>query len=234
MRSDDGRLVYETPKWMPYDADELARIGAPDEAVKALSGRGLPHNAYEVFVRDEARELEVAELPGCGSAAFLAAYTDSWNSFWLSLADGSVWLRWGAPDEPAESVLRIDASAAGLQGVLEAWCDLRGSGLDAEDGEEYEDAVVSTVIRAVAADPEVFEDDEGWWSNILVELESTLPGALAGDAHLFQLVSWDEAAGEWVLDYPGVADDEAGAGTDSGVGAGADADSDEAAPAAAG
>jgi hypothetical protein len=207
MRRDGDTLSYQTPEWSPYDAAALARIGAPAGAAQALAGRGLPRNAFEVFVRSPERELQVDELPGSGPAAFLADYTDDANSFWLALGDGSVWMRWGAPDEPAEDTQAINTSVQGLQGVLGAWCDLKASGLDENDEQEYEDAVTTTIIRAVSADPEAFRDEEGWWPNFFVELQYTLPRTVAGETNLSQLVRQDES-GEWVLDHPGFEDDD--------------------------
>jgi SUKH-4 immunity protein len=207
MRSDGDRLYYETPEWNPYDSGALERAGVPRAASDALGGRGLPHNAYEIFIREPERELTVAELPDCGPAAFLADYTDEDNSYWVSVADGSVWMRWGKPDEPADDTQRINTSVAGLQGVLAAWCDLKATGLDEDDEEEYEQAVTTAVVNAVSSDPGAFTDEEGWWPNFFLELEFTLPRMLAGDAHLYQLVHRDEA-GRWVLDHPGFEDDD--------------------------
>lgn len=137
----------------------------------------------------------------------MADYTDQDNSYWLSLADGAIWMRWGTPDEPAGHTQRINTTVEGLQGALAAWCDLQDTGLDENDGEDYEQAVNITVIHAVKSDPTVFTDDEGWWPNFFFELEFTLPRTLAGDAYLYQLVHQDEA-GAWVLDHPGRDDED--------------------------
>ena len=202
MRSEGGRLHYEAPVWNPYEPAALERAGLPHAAARALAGRGLPHNAYEIFIRAPERELIVAEVPGCGPAAFLANYTDEDNSYWVSTADGSVWMRWGKPDQPADDTRKINTSISGLQGVMAAWCDLKATGLDENDDEAYSEAVSAAVLHAVSSDPDAFTNDEGWWPNFFVELEFTLPNMLAGDAHLYQLVRRDEA-GEWVLDHPG-------------------------------
>jgi hypothetical protein len=207
MRTEGDQLYYETPGWRPYDPAALERTGVPQDAVAALGARGLPRNAYEIFIRDPERELTVADLPGCGPAALLANYTDGDNSYWISLTDGSVWMRWGRLDEPADDSQRINTGVPGLQGVLAAWCDLKATGLDENDEEEYEQAVNSAVVSAVSSDPAAFTDDEGWWSNFFLELEFTLPRMLIGDAHLYQLVHQDEA-GQWVLNHPGFEDDE--------------------------
>lgn len=50
-------------RWLRYDAEDLAHLGAPKGAATALTERGLPENAYQMFVRNTARELDVAELP---------------------------------------------------------------------------------------------------------------------------------------------------------------------------
>lgn len=207
MRTDGDRLTYETPEWTPYDPEALERAGVPQDAAVALAGRGLPHNAYEVFIRDPERELSVTDLPGCGPAAFLATYTDEDNSYWASLTDGTVWMRWGKPDEPADDTQKINTTVQGLQGVLAAWCDLKSTGIDENDEEQYEQAVTTTVISAVSSDPAVFTDEEGWWANFFLELEFTLPRMLAGEAHLYQLVHQDET-GRWVLNHFGFDDEE--------------------------
>jgi len=207
MRIDGDRLYYEAPAWNPYDPGALERAGVPGAAAEALSRRGLPHNAYEIFIRDPQRELTVADLPEGGPAAFLAHYTDEDNSYWVSLTDGSIWMRWGKPDEPADDTQKINLTVKGLQGVLAAWCDLKATGLDENAEQEYEHAVNTTVIAAVSSDPEAFTISEGWWPNFFLELEFTLPRMLAGDAHLYQLVHRD-ASSQWVLDHPGFDEDE--------------------------
>lgn len=94
-----------------------------------LADRGLPHNVFEIFVRAPERELEVAELPGCGRAAILAQYIDDWIIYWLGLADGSIWMTKGDPGQPAENIEKINTTVTGLQKVLAAWCDLKSSGI---------------------------------------------------------------------------------------------------------
>lgn len=207
MRTDGDRLYYEAPAWTPYDPDALEGAGVPQDAAAALSGRGLPRNAYEIFIRTPERELSVADLPDCGRAALLAEYTDEDNSYWVSLTDGSVWMRWGKPDEPADDTQQINTTVAGLQGVLAAWCDLKATGLDENDEESYEQAVTAAVVGAVSSDPAVFADEEGWWPNFFLELEFTQLRMLAGETHLYQLVHRNEA-GQWVLDHPGFEDGE--------------------------
>lgn len=204
MRRDGDHLYYDTPEWRPFSVSALEHAALPSAAIDALAERGLPHNAYEVFIRDPERELAVAELPGCGPAAFLANYADDSNSYWISQGDGSIWMRWGGPDEPADNTQQINTSPQGLQGILAAWCDLKAAGLGENDGDAYEDAVNQTVIQAVSSDPPAFANEEGWWQNFLLELEFTLPSMLAGDNHLHQLVRRDES-GRWVLDHPGYA-----------------------------
>ncbi|MBR7824695.1 SUKH-4 family immunity protein [Actinospica sp. MGRD01-02] len=206
MRTDDDRLYYETPEWTPYDPDTLEHAEVPQHAADALGGRGLPHNAYEIFIRDSVRELNGADLPDCGPAAFLANYTDEDNSYWVSLTDGLVWMRWGKADEPADDTEQMNTTVQGLQGVLAAWCDLKATGLDENAEEEYEHAVNVAVVAAVSSDPAAFTDDDGWRPNFFPELEFTLPRMLAGDTQLYQLVHQDET-GHWVLNHPGFEDD---------------------------
>ncbi|HEV2638915.1 MAG TPA: hypothetical protein VGX23_27470 [Actinocrinis sp.] len=70
-----------------------------------------------------------------------------------------------------------------------------------------EDLINQAVIHAVAADPEVFQDDENWWSQTFLEVEFSSARILLGDRSLFQLVTRDES-GHWVLDHPGFEDGE--------------------------
>lgn len=194
------------PAWRPFDRASLERLGVPVSALDVLAGRGLPENAFEVYVRDPARELDVADLPECGRAVFLGRYTDEWNTYWLRVADGSVWMRWGMLDQPAESTQRINTSVDSFQAVLGAWCDLKSAGIDESDEGAYEDAVAATVVCAVSADPEIFADGESWWPVFFEELEYTLPRTVAGNLPLFQLVRRDES-GRWILEHPGYDED---------------------------
>ncbi|MBR7828157.1 SUKH-4 family immunity protein [Actinospica sp. MGRD01-02] len=188
--------------WRSFALEALAPLGVSTSVVEALTGRGLPANAFEVYVRDQARELEVADLPGCGQAAFLGRYTDEWNTYWLRLADSSVWMRWGILDRPAESTQRINTSVEAFQAVLGAWCEMKSSSVDETDEQAYEDLVTETICRAVGADPAVFADGDGWWPVFFEELEYTLPRMVAGDRPLHQLVRCD-ASGRWILEHPG-------------------------------
>ena len=196
----------DVPAWRPFEGETLERLGAPESALDALARQGLPDNAFEVYIRDPARELDVADLPKFGQAVFLGRYTDEWNTYWLRLADGSVWMRWGMLDQPAESTQRINTSVASFQAVLSAWCDLKSSGIDETDEEAYEDLVAATIVRAVSADPQIFADGESWWPVFFEELEYTLPRAVAGDLPLYQLVRQDES-GQWILEHPGYDDE---------------------------
>jgi hypothetical protein len=190
--------------WLTYDAEWLARIGAPDDAIAALARRGLPGDAYGWFVRVPTRELEVAELPECGRAAFLAEAIDGfWNSYWLSLADGSIWMRYGKRDEPVHHVKRINTSVHTLQEILGVWIDYKGSNVSPESDEAaYENLVYKTLIRVVSLDPEVFMDEETWWARTFEEVGYTIPRVSLGDRPLYQYVRQDES-GQWVLDHPG-------------------------------
>lgn len=159
-------------QWLPYDARVLAQVCAPQDAAAALAEGGLPENAYELFVRNTIRELHVTSLPECGRAAFLGQHDDgSWNTYWLRLDDGSVWLARGGPDQPVESTSRINSSVSALQGVLEVWCSFIGSGV-MESDDRYDDLVAETLERARNADPEAFEDEESWWSMTFEEVEN--------------------------------------------------------------
>lgn len=93
------------------------------------------------------------------------------NSYWLGLADGSVWMRYGSPDEPVDHMKRINASVETLQSVLAVYeAYVRGESDDL-GVPEREELIGQTVIHAVAADPEVFEDDENWWPQTFLEVE---------------------------------------------------------------
>lgn len=151
MRTEGDRLYYETPAWNPYDPSALQGDGVPQAAADALSGRGLPNDACEVFVRNAEHELTVAKLPRAGPATFLADYTDQDNSFWVSLTDATIWMRRGKPDEPADDTQQINTGVEDLQAVLTAWCDLKATGLDENNEGEYEQAANITMITPSAA-----------------------------------------------------------------------------------
>jgi hypothetical protein len=170
MSDDAGRRVEArpfdcgVPAWPAYDADRLSALGVPGQAATPLSVRGLPGGAFEHFVRVPERELDVAELPECGEAAFLGQVWDGFNNtYWLSLGDGSVWMRYGGSDDPAHHTKRINTSVEALQSVLtvyEAYVHAESAELGVP---AREDLINQSVIHAVAADPEAFEDDENWW-----------------------------------------------------------------------
>jgi SUKH-4 immunity protein len=219
MRIQAEPFDYSVPTWRPYDAGRLAELGAPTAAVAALAGRGLPEDAYEHFVRVPERELERGVLPGCGDAAFLGHAWDGFNNtYWLSLTDGSVWMRYGQHDEPLHHVKRINSSVEALQSVLVAYLAFAlpwsGRMLGTE---EHEKLISQSVIHAVAADPTVFEDEENWWSLTFQEVEFSSARILLGDRSLFELVNRDEG-GHWALDHPGYEDGDEGGDGDGGGG----------------
>lgn len=189
------------PRWLPYDAQELAQLDAPQDAATALADRGLPENAYEMFVRNTARELHVEQLPGCGPAAFLGQNLDGfWNTFWLCLRDGSVWLARGEQGRPAESASRINASVPGLQRLLDVWCAFIGSGVMEED-DGYDNLVADTLEHARDADPEAFEDEESWWSRTFEEIENGILAPIPPDGPRHGLLHRDDS-GEWIAAAP--------------------------------
>lgn len=207
MRIEAEPLDRPAPTWRPYDADRLAALGTPESALDALTRRGLPEDVYEHFVRVPERELAEVDLPECGKAAFLGRVWDGFNNtYWLSLADGSVWMRFGGHDEPVHHMKRINTSVQALQAILTVY----GAFQDAESGElddqAREDLINQAVIHAVAADPDVFEDAENWWSVTFQEVEFNSARILLGDKSLFELVGRD-ASGRWGLDHPGYEDD---------------------------
>jgi hypothetical protein len=194
--------------WHPYDAQAVAELGMPAEAAAALTGPGLP--AHGIFTRTAERELTVAELPECGRAAYLAqAFDGFFNTYWLKLDDGSVWMRYGVWDEPEiDHVLRVNSSVGALQGVLRAFCAFedRDDALES-DVQAYEDAVIRAIVGAVAADPAAFEHENAWWALTFEELEYTIARIPAGEKSFYELVRQDES-GEWVFDHPGYEDED--------------------------
>lgn len=202
-------VPHDAPEWRPYDPGELGRVAAPEAAVAALTGRGLPDNAYQHFNRVPQRELEVAPLPGCGPAAFLGRVEDGFNNtYWLSLRDGSVWMRYGRQDGPVEFAKRINTSVTALQAVLDAWCAFDGPrhGLG-DDPRAYERLLDTFVLDAVRADPEIYTDPDGWWPITLQQVGYSGPRFLNGDEPLYEYAHRDES-GAWVLDHPGYEDED--------------------------
>ncbi|MEV4349018.1 SUKH-4 family immunity protein [Actinoplanes sp. NPDC049596] len=157
-------------EWLPYSVPLLRRIGVEANAVRALGGRGLPTDTYQMFSRVPRRELGTRELPACGVAAFLGQHEDGLNTYWVSVADGSVWILRGY-DGGGQRVDRINSSVAGLQGVLAAWDEFIGSGVY-EDDPTYDGLVADAIDRARRADQEAFEDEESWWSIVFEEVEN--------------------------------------------------------------
>lgn len=209
MRIEAEPFDPSVPDWRPFDAARLSALGAPDLALAALVGRGLPDDAAEHFVRVPERELETADLPECGRAAFLGQVWDGYNNtYWLGLTDGAVWMRYGGRDEPVDHMNRINTSIVALQAVLavfQAYADAE-SGLEEQ---ARENLIAQSVIHAVAADPEAFADEENWWPLTLQEIEFDSPRILLGERSLFELVSRDPR-GRWGLDHPGYEDDDTG------------------------
>lgn len=204
MRIQAEPFDYSAPKWRPYDAGRLAELGTPTAAVAAVTGRGLPVDACEHFVRVPERELERAVLPECGEAAFLGHVWDGYNNtYWLCLTDGSVWMRYGQQHEPLHHMKRINSSVETLQSILLVYLAFASTDSDRIIGtEEHEQLINQSVIHAVAADPTVFEDEENWWSLTFQEVEFSSARILLGGRSLFQLVNRDEG-GRWGLDHPG-------------------------------
>jgi hypothetical protein len=183
-------------RWFAHDAQELARLAVPRDTAAALTGRGLPENAYEMFVRNTARELQVVDLPGCGPAAFLGQNQDGfWNTFWLRVEDGSIWLARGEQRQAAESASRINSCVPGLQRVLDVWCSFIGSGV-MEDDDGYEGLVANTLERARNADPEAFDDEESWWSRTFEEIENGVLAPVPPGGPRHGLLERNET-GEW-------------------------------------
>ncbi|MFF1369027.1 SUKH-4 family immunity protein [Streptomyces virginiae] len=156
-------------QWLSYDASALARLGVGREAVSGLGEQGLPADCNRMFVRDSGRELEVRDLPP-GRAAFLGAFEDGVNTYWLLIDSGEVWMVRGYDGDEDQQYGLVNSSVAGLQNVLEVWEAFVCSGKsDADD--DYEDYVEAVHERARRSDPGVFEDEESWWSRVFEEVE---------------------------------------------------------------
>lgn len=155
--------------WLPYDASALAGLGVGREAVFGLGKRGLPADCNRMFVRDSGRELEVRDLPP-GRAAFLGAFEDGVNTYWLLIDSGEVWMVRGYDSDGDQQYGLVNSSVAGLQNVLEVWEAFAWSGRSDVD-DDYEDYIEDVLERARQSDPVVFEDNEAWWSRVFEEVE---------------------------------------------------------------
>ncbi|MFG2985413.1 SUKH-4 family immunity protein [Streptomyces sp. NPDC048258] len=155
--------------WLPYDAGSLARLAVGGEAVSALGERGLPVDCHRMFVRDSARELEVRDLPQ-GRAAFLGAFEDGGNTYWLLIDSGEVWMVRGYEADGDQQYGLVNSSVAGLQQVLGVWEAFAYSGRSEAD-DDYEDYIEDVIERARQSDPSGFEDEDSWWSRVFEEVE---------------------------------------------------------------
>lgn len=158
-----------TSEWMRYDPNKLDTLRVTGRTAAALAGLGLPVDTYKMFFRNADRELEARELPEAGRSAFLGQYEDGVNTYWLSLADDSVWILRGYDDDP-QQVGWVNSSVVALQKILEIWDGFIGSGVY-EDNDRYDGLVAETIERAHEADPRAFEDEESWWSRVFEEIE---------------------------------------------------------------
>lgn len=155
-------------EWQPCSESLLLALGAPESVRRALVSRGLPKDAFKMFVRVPERDLEERENEH-GRFAFLGVFEDGGNSYWLNCVDGSVWM-FRAGDSECQPWTQVNSSVAALQGILKAWDCFIGSGRREEEG-DYEDFVATTVEAARAFDPSVFDDEESWWSRVFEEVE---------------------------------------------------------------
>lgn len=121
-------------------------------------------------------------------AAFLGQVWDGFDdTYWLSLADGSVWMRYGGHDAPVDHMKRINTSVEALQAILAVYEAYARAESDEPGEQAREDLIGQAVVHAVAADPGVFADDENWWPQTFLEIEFSSPRILLGDRSLFQL-----------------------------------------------
>ncbi|MGZ9935363.1 SUKH-4 family immunity protein [Streptomyces sp. NC-S4] len=155
--------------WLPYDAGSLVRLGAGGEAVSGLGGRGLPVDCNRMFVRDSDRELELRDLPP-GRAAFLGAFEDGVNTYWLLIDSGEVWMVRGREGDGGRQYGLVNSSVAALQRILGLWEAFARSGRSDSD-DDYGDYVEGVIEQARQSDPGVFEDEEAWWSRVFEEVE---------------------------------------------------------------
>ncbi|MFJ3176685.1 SUKH-4 family immunity protein [Streptomyces roseus] len=115
------------------------------------------------------RKLNVRDLPP-GRAAFLGAFEDGVNTYWLLVDSGEVWMVRGYADDEDQRYGLVNSSIAGLQNVLAVWEAFACSGKsDADD--DYEDYVEDMSERARQCDQRVFEDEDSWWSRVFEEVE---------------------------------------------------------------
>ncbi|WP_407836594.1 SUKH-4 family immunity protein [Streptomyces sp. DSM 116496] len=155
--------------WLPYDSSALASLGVGAGAVSDLGERGLPADCNRMFVRDLDRELSVRDLPQ-GRAAFLGAFEDGANTYWLLIDSCEVWMVRGYEGDVDEQYGLVNSSVAGLQRMLKIWEAFVYSGKsEAED--DYEDFVENVIEQARQSDPDVFEDEDSWWSRVFEEVE---------------------------------------------------------------
>ncbi|WP_393101401.1 MULTISPECIES: SUKH-4 family immunity protein [unclassified Streptomyces] len=155
--------------WFPYDSIALASLGVGEEVARALSGRGLPADCNRMFVRDSGRELSVRDLPQ-GRAVFLGAFEDGVNTYWLLIDSGEVWMVRGYEGDVDHQYGLVNSSVVGLQRILDVWEGFVFSGRnEAED--DYEDFVEDVIGQARQSDPDVFEDEDSWWSRVFEEVE---------------------------------------------------------------
>ncbi|MEV4282262.1 SUKH-4 family immunity protein [Actinoplanes xinjiangensis] len=87
----------------------------------------------------------------------------------MRLVDGAVWMLFGYDDVPRRTA-RINTSVTALQAILTLWDEFVGSGVH-EDDDGYEELVEEVLRRAREPDPQMFEDEESWWSRVFEEVE---------------------------------------------------------------
>ncbi|MGW7455018.1 SUKH-4 family immunity protein [Streptomyces sp. NPDC054787] len=97
---------------------------------------GLPTDGDRMFVRDSGRERDVRDLPP-GRAAFLGAFEDGVNTYWLLIESGEVWMVRGYEGDGDQQNGLVDSSVAGLRNVLEVWEAFTFSGKSEAD-DDYE------------------------------------------------------------------------------------------------
>ncbi|WP_308406819.1 SUKH-4 family immunity protein [Streptomyces sp. AC555_RSS877] len=156
-------------RWLPFEQVALRSAGLRSADAELLAERGLPNDSNRMFVRNARRELHLQEFPRVGPAVFLGDFEDGVNSYWLSVADGSVWIKKGYEGTEGDFT-RVNSSLYTFQRMLEIWEGFIFSGVQEED-DSYDALVEQVVTEAGDADPEVFEDEDSWWSRVFEEIE---------------------------------------------------------------
>lgn len=159
----------EAAQWRPYDEQDVRILGLPQEIAELLTGPGLPVDCHRMFVRDPALDLQRRDLP-CGSAVYLGAIEDGYNTLWLVPGTGEIWLARAYETPGVPQFALANSSLAGLSAVLRLWDEFLRSGRSEEDA-DYDEYVADVLEHAHLADPGAFWDENAWWARVFEEVE---------------------------------------------------------------